>query len=169
MNRFHWPAILLSLLFLAPASLAESQYVIRYDLLKGREVRVAGEQHGLRLTAGLLTPHVQSETVDQSVILSAVPRQYALLPNYPNPFNPETTIPLAIPDTEVTAGQVRLVIYDALGQEVRMWDLDGWPPGFHALAWDGRDGEGRPVGSGLYLARLRAGDFRQTRKLLLLR
>jgi len=170
MNRFHWTAVFLLPLFLAPASLAEGRYVIRYDLLKGQQVQVTGEEHGLRLTAAVLTPHIPGETADQPVILPSVPRQYALLPNYPNPFNPETTLPLAIPDTKEPTAQVAdLAIYDALGRVVRVWDLSDWQPGFRVLIWDGLDEDGRPVSSGLYLARLRAGDFHQTRKLLLLR
>ena len=90
---------------------------------------------------------------------------YALYPAYPNPFNPSTTIPVALP----ASGEGLLEIYNVLGQVVRVWDLSGWSPGFHSVVWDGRDGAGRSVGSGAYLVRLRAGDFRQTRKLLLLR
>jgi len=94
-----------------------------------------------------------------------VPQMYALYPAYPNPFNPSTTIPVALP----MSGEGLLEVYNVLGQVVRVWDLSGWSPGFHSVVWDGRDGVGRSVGSGAYLVRLRAGDFRQTRKLLLLR
>jgi len=94
-----------------------------------------------------------------------VPQVYALYPAYPNPFNPSTTIPLALP----ASGEGMLEIYNVLGQVVRVWDLSSWSSGFHSVVWDGRDGAGRSVGSGAYLVRLRAGDFRQTRKLLLLR
>ena len=94
-----------------------------------------------------------------------VPQAYALYPSYPNPFNPSTTIPLALP----ASGEGVLEIYNVLGQVVRVWDLSGWSSGFHSVVWDGRDGAGRSVGSGAYLVRLRAGDFRQTRKMLLLR
>ena len=52
---------------------------------------------------------------------------------------------------------------------VRRWDLSAWQPGFHALVWDGRDQAGHEVASGLYLLRLRAGEFAQVRKVLLLR
>ena len=94
-----------------------------------------------------------------------VPRQYALYPAYPNPFNPTTTIPLALP----VSGEGRLVIFNTLGQVVRTWELGGLEPGFHAVVWDGRDDDGRSVGSGVYLMRMQTGGFRQTRKLLLLR
>jgi PKD repeat protein len=94
-----------------------------------------------------------------------VPQQYALYPGYPNPFNPTTTIPLALP----VSGEGRLVIFNTLGQVVRTWKLGELEPGFHAVVWDGRDDDGRPVGSGVYLVRMQTGEFRQTRKLLLLR
>ncbi|MDP6700997.1 MAG: FlgD immunoglobulin-like domain containing protein [Candidatus Latescibacteria bacterium] len=96
-----------------------------------------------------------------------MPHAYALYANYPNPFNPTTIIPLAIPAAD--AGPVALVIYNALGQVVRRWDLQGWRAGFHQVLWDGRDGRGRAVGSGVYLVQLAAGEFEQVRKVMLLR
>jgi flagellar hook assembly protein FlgD len=78
---------------------------------------------------------------------------------------------LAIP--EWAAGQRRsgasLTLFNALGQVVRRWDLSTWSAGFHSLNWDGRDAQGRAAASGVYLMRLRAGDFVQVRKALLLR
>ncbi|MCC7261883.1 MAG: fibronectin type III domain-containing protein, partial [Candidatus Latescibacteria bacterium] len=93
------------------------------------------------------------------------PQAYALLPNYPNPFNPATTLRLALP----AAAEGRLEICNLLGQTLRHWDLAALGPGYHAVVWDGLDGQGRPLASGVYLARLRAGSFAQTQKLLLLR
>ena len=96
-----------------------------------------------------------------------VPQVYALYANYPNPFNPATIIPLAIPAKG--AKRASLVIYNALGQRVRRWDLRRLHPGFHQLAWDGRDQQGHSAASGVYLVRLMAGDFVQVRKITLLR
>jgi hypothetical protein len=63
-----------------------------------------------------------------------VPQRYALLPNYPNPFNPATTLGFALP----VAGQGRLEICNLLGQTLRHWQLDSLGPGYHALVWDSR-------------------------------
>jgi hypothetical protein len=94
-----------------------------------------------------------------------VPQSYALLPNNPNPFNPATTLRFALP----AAGAGRLEVCNLLGQTLRQWELESLGPGYHALVWDGLDQQGRPAASGVYLTRLRAGPFSQTRKILLLR
>ena len=96
-----------------------------------------------------------------------VPQVYALYANYPNPFNPTTVIPLAIP----ASGEedAALMLYNALGQTVRRWSLRAFRPGFHALVWDGRDQQGRAMASGVYLIRLNAGEIARVRKIMLLR
>ena len=96
------------------------------------------------------------------------PEVTSLLPNYPNPFNPETWIPyqLAKP-TDVT-----LTIYDIQGRVVRDLDLGHQRAGMYhsrsrAAHWDGRNAQGEPVASGLYFYTLKAGDFAATRKMLI--
>ncbi|RKU31574.1 hypothetical protein C6499_04200, partial [Candidatus Poribacteria bacterium] len=91
-----------------------------------------------------------------------------LLPNYPNPFNPETWIPyqLAVPT------DVRISIYTADGKAVRALDLGHQPAGVYqsrsrAAYWDGRNAVGEPVSSGVYFYTLTAGEFTATRKLLI--
>ena len=101
--------------------------------------------------------------------LALVPEDFTLGHNFPNPFNPETTIRYAIPE----AAQVRLVVYNILGQEVvRLVDRDQ-VPGFYALRWDGKDSFGRGVASGVYLYKIHAvGEtrrFAQVHKMLLLK
>ena len=93
------------------------------------------------------------------------PQAYALLPNYPNPFNPATTLRVALP----AGAQGRLEVCNLLGQTLRQWDLSSLGPGYHGVVWDGKDQEGRPAASGVYLARIHSGTFSQTHKLLLLR
>ena len=95
----------------------------------------------------------------------AVPQAYALYANYPNPFNPETAIRFDLPQAET----VRLEVFDLLGQHVRTL-VDGWrAAGLHEVLWNGRNEMGAKVGSGLYFYRLRAGNFVQTRRMLLLK
>ena len=91
--------------------------------------------------------------------------QFSLLPNYPNPFNPTTTIQFALPEAE----QVRLAIYNTAGQWVRTLVADYQPAGHYAVEWDATDADGQPVASGLYFYRLQAGAFRAVDKMLLLR
>jgi len=79
-----------------------------------------------------------------------VPNDYVLLDNYPNPFNPETTIRFGLPEQ----AQVSLSVYDMLGQEVVSL-ADGYmEPGLHSSVWDGRTSSGTQVGSGVYIYRL---------------
>ena len=94
------------------------------------------------------------------------PQQTVLGEAYPNPFNAGTLIPLVIGGEAVPAS---LVVYDALGRQVRRLVAGTLPAGAHALVWDGRDDRGQGVGSGPYLVELRLGQWRQTRKLLLLK
>ena len=95
-----------------------------------------------------------------------VPSAFALQPNYPNPFNPETMIAYDLP----YAAQVRLEVFDVLGQRVRLLAEGEQNAGRYRVAWDGRDDGAHAVASGLYFYRLQAADgFIAVRKMLLLR
>ena len=96
------------------------------------------------------------------------PKETALLPNYPNPFNPETWIPYQL----ATPVDVPVTIYDIKGSTVRTLILGPQSAGVYhgqerAAYWDGRNGQGEPVASGLYFYTLTAGDFSATRKMLI--
>ena len=93
------------------------------------------------------------------------PLTYELFQNYPNPFNPETTIQYSL----AVSGRVTIHIYNILGQRVRILVDDVLEVGVHKVQWDGKDEGGRNIASGVYVYRVRSGDFVQTRKLLLLR
>ena len=96
---------------------------------------------------------------------SLVPTEYALENNFPNPFNPETTLRYALPE----ASQVTLSIYNVLGQEVvRLVDAEQ-TAGFYHVRWNGKNALGHSVASGVYLYRIQAGEFNQTQKMLLLK
>ena len=94
---------------------------------------------------------------------SATPSDFILGANYPNPFNPATTIPLSVPDG---AEAVDVAIYNLLGQLVRQVWSGPLTAGEHRLTWDGRDDKGRPVASGAYLYQVRVGDQLRTRKMV---
>ena len=99
------------------------------------------------------------------VQLRLVPTDYALLPNFPNPFNPQTEIRFQLP----VAGPISLRLYNVLGQEIAVLSEGFRTAGYHRLRWDGRDAAGRPAASGPYFYVLEAAHFRQVRKLMLLR
>ena len=98
----------------------------------------------------------------------SIPETTMLLPNYPNPFNPETWIPYHLAKDAV----VTLTIYDASGSTVRELLLGHQAAGVYesrgrAVYWDGKNQIGEKVASGLYFYTLTAGDFTATRKLLI--
>ena len=91
--------------------------------------------------------------------INSLPRDYALSQNYPNPFNPVTTIEFALP----VAGEWQLTVYNILGQQVETWH-DRSEGGYYKIAWDASK-----YSSGVYFYRLTAGDFKATRKMVLLK
>ena len=84
---------------------------------------------------------------------------------YPNPFNPATTIAYDLPSESA----VSIVIYDALGQEVRRLVTESKSAGRYTVQWDALDNLGRVVGSGVYIAKVEAGQFSASQKMLLLK
>ena len=100
-------------------------------------------------------------TVDESM----VPEVFALHQNYPNPFNPTTTINYDIPESQV----VSIMIYDIMGREVRSLLNEFQEVGYRSVRWDATDNFGRAVSAGMYVYTIQAGDFRQVRKMVLLK
>ena len=104
----------------------------------------------------------------QSLLSLLIPEETALLPNYPNPFNPETWIPYQVSEP----AEVTLRIYSVNGVLVRTLALGQMPAGIYqsrsrATHWDGRNDVGEFVASGVYFYTLTAGDFTATRKMLI--
>ncbi len=99
---------------------------------------------------------------------AGVPRRLALLPNFPNPFNPATTIEYRIP-ARLTGAEVQLEIFNILGEQVRTLVRRRRTAGVYRVQWDGRDDRGIPVASGVYIYRLKVKDRRLSRKMMLLR
>jgi len=94
---------------------------------------------------------------------SSLPEKYALADNFPNPFNPETTIQFDIPENS----NLRLEIYNLLGQRIITLLDSRKPAGRCTLIWDGKDRSGNDVASGIYFYKLVAGDFLQVKKMVL--
>ncbi|HSQ74997.1 MAG TPA: T9SS type A sorting domain-containing protein [Bacteroidota bacterium] len=100
-----------------------------------------------------------------SVSEEQIPVGFNLLANYPNPFNPSTTIAYDV----AVKGQVTLTIYDMLGREVRTLVNDVQDGGRHEMQWDGRSNLLQPVTSGVYMARLTTGAGARTLSIMLLK
>jgi hypothetical protein len=104
----------------------------------------------------------------------ALPQSYTLSQNYPNPFNPVTNIRYSLPvgDRRPETGDrihTTLKIYNILGQEVQTLVDKEKEPGHYTVTWDGRDDYGEEVSSGVYFYTLKAGEFTDTKRMLLLK
>ena len=125
------------------------------------------QARGLTLT----DPQLQSGIRFLEQLLSVlVPKETALLPNYPNPFNPETWIPYRLAEDAL----VTVTIYDPRGRVVRRLNVGYQTASVYerrskAVYWDGRNEVGDKVASGIYFYTLTAGDFSATRKMLILK
>ena len=93
------------------------------------------------------------------------PLQWSLAPNYPNPFNPETLISYTVP----RQANVKLIIYNVLGQRVKTLVNTHATPGTHSIIWNGLSEQGVPVSSGLYIMSLSSGTTYLSQKMVLLR
>ena len=124
----------------------------------------------IELTNGTLqdgTYGLNQITTPVSVRIETRPEVYALADNYPNPFNPETTIKYQLPE----AGQVRLEVYNMLGQAVKtLVDNQFQNAGRYTLQWDATNNSGQPLSSGVYFYRIVAGgEYQSHKKMLLLK
>ncbi len=105
--------------------------------------------------------------VKDSESIKPIPSGYTLFQNYPNPFNLTTAISYQL--SGVRPRHITLKVYNILGQEVRTLVDEEQKAGNYRVLWDGKDGLGRDVSSGVYFYRLQAGKFSHTRKMILLR
>ena len=95
---------------------------------------------------------------------------FALLGNYPNPFNPSTSIQFRVGSLEFREPvHTRLTIYNIIGQRVRTLVDEAKLPGEYKVVWDGKDENREPVSSGIYLYKLVAGDFSATKRMILIK
>ncbi len=94
-----------------------------------------------------------------------LPDSYSISQNYPNPFNLSTTIRYTLP----ARSQVTISIYNVMGQKVNTIVEGSKSAGSHTVYWDGADKAGKVVSSGVYFYRLQAGDFVESKRMLLLK
>ena len=97
--------------------------------------------------------------------LENIPKQFMVHQNYPNPFNPFTTVRYDLPED----GFINITIYDVMGTVVRTLLNSSQTAGFKSIQWNATNDENRPVSAGLYIYRIQAGDFRQTKKMVLVK
>jgi hypothetical protein len=98
-----------------------------------------------------------------------LPKSYAMLQNFPNPFNPQTAVRYDVPGSAGEGVKVSLRVYTVRGRLVRTLVDEIKEPGRYITYWDGRGESGRELGSGVYLYLMQAGDYTSARKMLLVR
>jgi hypothetical protein len=108
---------------------------------------------------------VQAVPVEVTESEELLPRQFALHQNFPNPFNPETKIRFNLPRPT----EVRVHIFNLLGEEVVILKQEKMPAGTHTLSWDGRNKAGQVAPSGIYFLRVQAGEKVAVKKLMVVR
>jgi hypothetical protein len=110
-------------------------------------------------------PELTIDVSQLSLDLIGLPTVFALHQNYPNPFNPVTTLRYDLPENSY----VNVIIYDMLGREIRTLVNTTQDAGFKSVIWDATNDYGKPVSAGVYLYKIQAGEFVQTRKMVLLK
>jgi len=141
---------------------ADGEYIISGALENNVVYTVTASSPGCTVA---LDEFVASLTLDVDDDDDMLPGSFELGQNYPNPFNPATTIDYQIP----VQSDVTLDIFNILGQRVQSLNIYNQSPGYHSIRWEGRNDDGQSVASGVYFYRLTAGEFRQTRKMYLIR
>ena len=96
---------------------------------------------------------------------SNTPDKFKLNQNYPNPFNPVTKLGYDLPKK----GLVNITIYDMLGNVINQLVNEVQSSGYKAIRWNATDNQGQPVSAGVYLYSIEAGEFRLTKKMILLK
>ncbi|MGK9476562.1 FlgD immunoglobulin-like domain containing protein [Melioribacter sp. OK-6-Me] len=120
---------------------------------------------GDNISLYLIRAYVSYKVKENKEIIELLPASFSLEQNYPNPFNPTTIITYTLPEMS----EVQIKIYDILGREVRNLINEVKSAGKHSILWDGKDNSGNRVNSGTYFYQIKAGNFVQTRKMLMVK
>jgi hypothetical protein len=130
----------------------------RFRLEVGKMIPLANDVSSAQLIIG-------NPAFTSTQLADGLPTDYTVSQNFPNPFNPRTTIRYAVP----ASGQVTLYVLNILGQRVSTL-VDGFvEAGHHSVVWEGTNESGQTVASGVYFYRIEAGSFQTTRKMMLLK
>ena len=111
------------------------------------------------------TPGAQNSNYLGDIQHNTSPEEFRLYQNYPNPFNPQTTIMYYLPQKS----EISLIIYDAIGREVRSLDSGVKSSGYHTLSWDSKDNYGKSVSTGIYIYQLQTEKYIKNNKMILIK
>lgn len=135
------------------------------------ELVFSGEEENISGTEGLSRDFILKsqgyyiKLRDESSEAGLIPKEFTLFQNYPNPFNPQTVIEYALPYD----CKVEITIYNILGQKVRTLASERQEAGYKRVVWDSKNSRGEVVSSGIYFYRIKAGEFTEARKMVILR
>jgi len=122
-------------------------------------------ENGVNMGAFDVGCDIDTALLSVDELIDVTPTVSALHENYPNPFNPTTTLRFDLPEVS----SITLTIYNMLGQRVRTFNMNDTPAGYHSIKWNATNDYGDPVGAGVYLYQLRANQYVKTRKMVLLK
>ena len=105
------------------------------------------------------------ETANVGVDQSTIPLVFSLGQNYPNPFNPITQIKYGLPEDAM----VNITLYDIMGRTIHTLVKSRQTAGYRSIQWNGTNDKGKSVSAGMYFYSIQAGEFRQTKKMVLLK
>ena len=127
--------------------------------IRGQNANISVSYKGITGTGEIAGQMTRNMTIEN------IPDEFVLYPNYPNPFNPSTKIDYGLPE----ASNVKLMIYDILGRQVKTLVNELQDPGYKSVTWHGKDQMGRKVGAGMYFYLINAGKNKQIKKMMLLK
>ncbi len=137
----------------------------------GKEIRLkinSESESGFNLSIGYKVIGVSDIVVAKGIselTFFPTPEEYALLQNYPNPFNPVTNIKYQL----VNSGDVSIIIYDIMGREVNNIINAYKTAGYHSVTWNGQHRNGEKMAAGIYFYMIKVNNFKQVRKMILLK
>ncbi len=108
---------------------------------------------------------VGSTGINDQIANNQIPAKFSLEQNFPNPFNPLTTISYSLPKVS----DVTITVFNILGQKVRTLTRSVMNSGTHEIMWDGRDDRGIDAAGGIYIYKITAGDYTNSKKMLLIK
>jgi len=154
----------------ATADLTRRSVVHVGDVIEARVIGPSGGIESQTVSFKVTPEHLANAVLSVKLNGIGTPKQNQLLPNYPNPFNPETWIPYQLSEDSL----VSISIYDTTGRMIRTLSLGFQSAGFYthrqqAAYWDGRNSLGERVASGIYFYQLTTPSFQQTRRLVILK
>ena len=147
----------LGLFNLICSSKEETRVVIPINISEEADITISIRTIGFDHT--IISQQTKKMTIEN------IPGKFALHYNYPNPFNPVTTIRYDLP----LGTDVHLVVFDILGREVRTLVKEKQESGFKSVKWNGKNDMGQTVSAGMYFYRIQAGSFSKVQKMVLLK